>query len=56
MTVKDLIDILTDCDPDLDVVNSNYEDVVLVREETVRTVRDGKKNATTHLILEFSGE
>ena len=54
MTVKELIDVLSDCDPDLDVLNRNYDNLVLVREETVRTVRDGKKNATASLILEFN--
>lgn len=56
MKVKELIDLLLDCDKDLDVVNFLYEDSVTVKEETVHTSRDGNKNSTRHVILEFSAE
>ena len=56
MKVKELIDLLLDCDKDLDVVNFQYEDSVTVKEETVHTSRDGNKNSTRHVILEFSAE
>jgi hypothetical protein len=55
MKVKDLIEILLDCDQQLDVVNSHYEDVYSVKEETVRNVRgNGEKTAASHVILEFA--
>ena len=56
MKVKDLIDLLLDCDKELDVVSSNYEDIYYVKEETVHNMRDGNKNSTRHVILEFNGE
>ena len=56
MKVKDLIDLLLDCDKELDVVNFLYEDSCTVKEETVHTNRDGKKSSTRHVILEFSAE
>ena len=57
MKVKDLIEILLDCDKELDVVNRHYEDVYVVKEETVRHTRDnGDKTSASHVILEFSGE
>lgn len=63
MKVKELIDLLLDCDKDLDVVNYRYEDSTTVKEETVHTIRDdgkgsvnGGKKTSRHVILEFSGE
>ena len=56
MKVKELIDLLLDCDKDLDVVNSNYEDICVVKEETVHSSRDGNKQSTCHVILEFDVE
>lgn len=63
MKVKELIDLLLDCDKELDVVNYQYADMRVVKEETVHTYReDGKgavnggKNSTRHVILEFSAE
>lgn len=57
MKVKELIDLLLDCDQDLDVVNPHYEDCYSIKEETVRHVRsNGNKTAASHVILEFSGE
>lgn len=56
MKVKELIDLLLDCDKELDVVNFQYEDSCTVKEEVVHTSRDGKKNSTRHVILEFSAE
>lgn len=35
MTVKDLIKLLSECNPEQDVVTSEYEDIRRVREETV---------------------
>lgn len=57
MKVKDLIEILLDCDQQLDVVNSHYNDVYVVKEETVHHARNnGEKTAASHVILEFTGE
>ncbi len=56
MKVKELIDLLLECDKDLDVVNYQYEDSCTVKEEIVHTNRDGQKNSTRHVILEFSAE
>ena len=63
MKVKDLIDLLLDCDKELDVVNCRYEDTTVVKEETVHTIREGGKGTVNggkkvsrHVILEFSGE
>lgn len=56
MKVKDLIDLLLECDKDLDVVNFRYEDSTTVKEETVHTARDGEKHSTRHVILEFAAE
>ena len=56
MKVKELIDLLLDCDKDLDVVNFQYEDSTTVKEETVHSSRDGEKRCTRHVILEFTGE
>ena len=56
MKVKELIDLLLDCDKELDVVNYHYEDSTTVKEETVHSVgRDGK-HTTRHVIIEFTGE
>lgn len=56
MKVKELIDLLLDCDKELDVVNYQYEDSNTVKEEIVHSCREGKKTATRHVILEFSAE
>ena len=56
MKVKELIELLLDCDKDLDVVNFQYEDCYTVKEETGHTNRDGNKNSTRHVILEFNAE
>lgn len=56
MKVKDLITLLLDCDPELEVVNTDYEDVYVVKEESVHSIRDGEKHTGNHVILEFSGE
>ena len=56
MKVKDLIEVLLDCDKELDVVNSDYEDVYVVKEETVLRANDGNKTTARHVILEFNGE
>lgn len=53
MKVKELIDLLLDCDKELDVVNYNYEDSTTVREESVHGVRNGSKYSNRHVILEF---
>lgn len=56
MKVRELIDLLLECDKDLDVVNFQYEDSTTVKEETVHSSRDGEKHSTRHVILEFTGE
>jgi hypothetical protein len=56
MKVKELIDLLLECDKDLDVVNYRYEDSTTVKEETVHNSRNGEKHCNRHVILEFSGE
>ena len=56
MKVKELIDLLLECDKDLDVVNYRYADSSTVKEEVVHTSRDGEKRSTRHVILEFSAE
>ena len=56
MKVRELIEVLLDCDKELDVVNANYEDASVVKEEVVHGVRDGSKTATKHVILEFTCE
>ena len=56
MKVKELIDLLLECDKDLDVVNPNYEDVYVVKEETVHHASEGNKTSARHVILEFNGE
>lgn len=56
MKVKELIDLLLDCDKELDVVNYQYVDTTTVKEETVHSCRDGNKSSTRHVILEFDAE
>lgn len=56
MKVKELIDLLLDCDKELDVVNYQYEDSCTVKEEVVHNMRNGTKSSTRHVILEFSAE
>ena len=56
MKVKELIDLLLECDKDLDVINFQYEDCHTVKEEVVHTSRDGEKRSTRHVILEFDAE
>lgn len=64
MKVKDLIEVLLDCDKELDVVNSEYEDVYVVMEQTVHTIKESEKGATAnsgkhtarHVVLQFNGE
>lgn len=56
MKVKELIDLLLECDKELDVVDYHYNDSTTVKEETVHNIRNGDKRSTRHVILEFSGE
>ena len=57
MKVKELIDLLLDCDKDLEVVSPRYEDCYSVKEETVHSIRNnGEKTSSSHVILEFTGE
>ena len=63
MKVKDLIELLLDCDKELDVIDANYMDLCVVKEETVHSFKEdskgavnGGKQSTKHLILEFSCE
>ena len=56
MKVRELIDLLSRCDSEVEVVNNDYEDVYCVREETVYTYRDDKRHCTSHIVLEFKGD
>ena len=57
MKVRELVSLLLDCDPELDVVDHHYRDSYSVKEETVRHIRNnGDKTSASHLILEFSEE
>lgn len=56
MKVKDLIELLLSCDKELDVVNANYEDAIVVKEQTVHSIRNEKKSSTKYAIVEFSAE
>lgn len=56
MKVKELIEVLMECDKDLDVVDRNYRDVITVKEEKVLTHRNGDKNSTKHVIVEYEAE
>jgi hypothetical protein len=54
MKIRELIEILQDCcDQDADVVNADYEDIYVVKEETTHGFRNGTKHSTKHIILEF---
>lgn len=54
MKVKELIELLVDCDGNLDVVTPDYQDVVAVKEEKVVTFRNGVKNSTSQVMLGLS--
>lgn len=56
MKVKELIDLLLDCDKELDVINYQYSDCHVVKEEAVHSMRDGNKTKARHVILEFDAE
>lgn len=56
MKVKELIDLLLECDKDLEVVNYHYQDSTTLREEIIHTHRNNEKHCTRHVILEFIGE
>lgn len=53
MKVKELIDLLLDCDKELEVVNYHYQDSSTVREESIHSMRNGAKYSNRHVILEF---
>ena len=56
MKVKELIDLLLECDKELDVVDYHYNDSTTLKEETVHNFRSGEKRSTRHVILEFGCE
>ena len=57
MKVKELIELLLDCDKEMDIVNQHYGDCVSVKEETIRNIRNnGEKTSASHVILEFGGD
>lgn len=51
MKVKELIELLVECDGNLDIVTPDYQDVVSVKEEKVVTFRNEVKNSTRQVIL-----
>ena len=51
MKVKELIELLMECDKDLDIVTPDYQDIVSVKEEKVVTFRNETKNSTKQVIL-----
>ena len=54
MKVKELIELLMECDKDLDIVTPDYQDVVSVKEEKVVTFRNNAKNCAKQVILGLS--
>jgi hypothetical protein len=54
MKVKELIELLVECDNELDIVTPDYQDVISVKEEKVVTFRNGVKNSTQQVILGLS--
>lgn len=51
MKVKELIELLVECDGNLDIVTPDYSDIISVKEEKVVTFRNGNKNSTSQVIL-----
>ena len=51
MKVKELIELLVECDGNLDIVTPDYQDVVSVKEEKVINFRNGNKSSTSQVIL-----
>ncbi len=51
MKVKELIELLMECDKDLDIVTPDYQDIVSVKEEKVVTIRNDVKNSAQQVIL-----
>lgn len=56
MKVKELIELLMECDKDLDIVTPDYQDIVSVKEEKVVTMRNGNKNSAQQVILGLSND
>ena len=56
MKVKELIELLMECDKDLDIVTPDYQDIISVKEEKVVTMRNGNKNAAQQVILGLSND
>ena len=54
MKVKELIELLMECDKDLDIVTPDYQDVISVKEEKVVTFRNEVKNCSQQVILGLS--
>lgn len=51
MKVKELIELLMECDKDLDIVTPDYQDIISVKEEKVVAFRNEVKNCTQQVIL-----
>ena len=51
MKVKELIELLVECDGNLDIVTPDYQDIISVKEEKVVTFRNEVKNSTSQVIL-----
>lgn len=56
MKVKELIELLVECDGDLDIVTPDYSDIISVKEEKVVTFRNGVKNSAKQVILGLSND
>ena len=54
MKVRELIDALSRCDGEVDVVSNGYYDLFSVREETVYTFKDDKRHCNSNVVLEFN--
>lgn len=56
MKVKDLVELLLECDGSLDIVTPDYQDVISVKEEKVVTFRNDTKHCTKQVILGLDKE
>lgn len=56
MKVKELIELLMECDKDLDIVTPDYQDIISVKEEKVVTFRNDTKSSTKQVILGLSAD
>ena len=56
MKVKELIELLLDCDGNLDIVTPDYQEIISVKEEKVLTFRKDNKNSNKQVILGLDKE